>query len=84
MNRSTLPLPHFGLCFRASKKCFRHADAAKVAQLLRRRHDTNHHPYHCEACGWWHVGSSERLRPSDRKPASRRISYRSVNRGVAA
>lgn len=84
MNRLTLTVPHVGVCIRTAKKCFHYAEAAKVAMLLRRHHDSNHHPYRCEACEWWHVGSSERAGRAVPMRSRRRAKQYGNNRGVAA
>jgi hypothetical protein len=61
-----------GVCKPTGKKCFFYTDALRVARDVRRRFDSNHHPYFCKACGDCHVGSSEGTIKNMRSPIRRK------------
>jgi hypothetical protein len=61
-----------GVCIPTGKKCFFYTDAFRVARDVRRRFDSNHHPYFCNACGDFHVGSSEGAIKNMRSPIRRK------------
>ncbi len=61
-----------GVCKPTGKKRFFYKDAFQVARDVRRRLDSNHHPYFCKACGDFHVGSSEGAINNMRSPIRRK------------
>jgi hypothetical protein len=61
-----------GVCKSAGKKRFFYTDAFCVARDVRRRLDSNHHPYFCKACGDFHVGSSDGAINNMRSPIRRK------------
>jgi|GEM_PF-3262157 len=69
--RTTTPVTDHGLCDATGKRRFTKDGARRVSGYVRRRHTSNHAEYHCQSCGWWHVGSSvyrRRVRQSTLRP----------------
>lgn len=56
-------LPDLGTCQYCGKLRFSFTNAQNVAEIQRRRQETNHHEYRCPVGHDWHVGSSEVRRP---------------------
>ena len=61
-----------GVCKPTGKKRFFYTDALRVARDVRRRFDSNHHPYHCKICGDFHVGSNVSANKNMRSPIRRK------------
>ena len=61
-----------GVCKPTGKKRFFYTDAIRVARDVRRRFDSNHHPYHCKICGDFHVGSNVSANKNMRSPIRRK------------
>jgi hypothetical protein len=61
-----------GVCKPTGKKRFFYTDALRVARDVRRRFDSNHHPYHCKICGDFHVGSNVGANKNMRSPIRRK------------
>ena len=70
MNRAVRKYEDSGRCLVTRKKMFDRATAEAVSKDLRRRKETNHHPYFCHNCQFWHVGSSEIRRQIKTRPAT--------------
>lgn len=61
-----------GVCKPTGKKRFFYTDALRVARDVRRRFDSNHHPYPCKICGDFHVGSNVGANKNMRSPIRRK------------
>jgi hypothetical protein len=68
MKRDVRRFENLGFCLVAGKKMFDPVTAEKVSRDMRRRKDTNHHPYLCSGCRSWHVGSSDLRRQIKTSP----------------
>lgn len=55
------------LCEAESKKMFTHDRATRHARQMRRIKESNHAAYHCGACGYSHIGSSDSRRSRGRR-----------------
>ncbi len=55
------------VCEAESKKMFTHDLATRHARQMRRAKDSNHAAYHCGACGYSHIGSSDSRRSRRRR-----------------
>jgi len=54
-------------CKAENKKMFTHDRATRYARQMRRTKDSNHAVYHCGACGYFHIGSSDSRRSHRRR-----------------
>jgi hypothetical protein len=70
MKREVRRYEDLGRCLVTNKKMFDQVTAQAVSKDIRRNHDTNHHPYQCPSCRYWHVGSSEIRRQIKTHPAA--------------
>ena len=55
------------LCDAESKKMFTHDLASRFAREMRRRLNSNHAPYRCVSCGYFHIGSLDSRRQQPRR-----------------
>jgi hypothetical protein len=70
MKRDVRQYNDLGRCLVTKKKMFDLVTARAVSKDMRRHKGTNHHPYHCPSCQFWHVGSSEIRRQIKTQPAT--------------
>jgi len=61
------------ICGATGKKRYFHSKATKDSKHMRGRFDSNHAPYRCRHCGYFHIGSSES--PRTRSKARRRQTH---------
>ena len=55
------------LCGAESKRMFTHDRASRFAREMRRKKNSNHAPYRCRSCGFFHIGSSDSRRQHRRR-----------------
>ena len=58
------------VCRVTGKKMYFHEDAKKESKYMRGRFDSNHAPYRCGHCTYFHVGSTASRRQSSRRQRS--------------
>ena len=52
------------ICGATGKKKYFHSKAKKDSKHMRSRFDSNHAPYRCRHCGYFHIGSTAVGRPN--------------------
>jgi len=50
---------HEMICGTTGKKKYFYSKATRDSKYMRSRFDSNHAPFRCKYCGYFHIGSSE-------------------------